>query len=93
MENENSSGNINNINNEVEIPTKGLVQILKLNYQYPYNKVLFKDNAFKQFYQENLYKAVFTFPKFKRNYSKNYKNVQLSFKKVSKSKPHHKFNS
>ena len=41
---------------------------------------------FKEFYSENLYRAVFTFPKFTRNYSKNYKSVQYSFKKVSKSK-------
>ena len=45
-----------------------------------------KDPSFRNFYADNLYKAVFTFPKFKRNYSKNYKNVQLSFKKHSKSK-------
>jgi TFIIF-interacting CTD phosphatase-like protein len=41
---------------------------------------------FKEFYSENLYRAVFTFPKFTRNYSKNYKSVQYSFKKVSKKK-------
>jgi len=38
-----------------------------------YNKVLLKDAKFKEFYSENLYRAVFTFPKFTRNYSKNYK--------------------
>lgn len=41
---------------------------------------------FKEFYSENLYRAVSTFPKFTRNYSKNYKNVQYSFKKTSKKK-------
>jgi hypothetical protein len=40
-----------------------------------YNKLLLKDPAFKEHYAENLYKAIFTFPKFTRNYSKNYKNV------------------
>jgi len=40
-----------------------------------YNKVLLKDPKFKEFYAENLYRAVFTFPKFTRNYSKNYKSV------------------
>jgi len=45
-----------------------------------------KDPIFKEFYAENLYRAVFTFPKFTRNYSKNYKTVQYSFKKTSKSK-------
>lgn len=52
----------------------------------PYNKFLLKDPMFKEFYSENLYRAVFTFPKFTRNYSKNYKSVQYSFKKISKSK-------
>ncbi len=49
----------------------------------PYNKLLLNDSKFKEFYAENLYRAVSTFPKFTRNYSKNYKNVQYSYKKVS----------
>lgn len=40
-----------------------------------YNKVLLKDPKFKEFYAENMYRAVSTFPKFARNYSKNYKSV------------------
>jgi len=48
--------------------------------------MLLKDPVYKEFYADNLYRAVSTFPKFTRNYSKNYKNVQYSFKKISKSK-------
>jgi hypothetical protein len=50
-----------------------------------YPKMLLRDNVFKDFYAENLYRGVSTFPKFTRNYSKNYKNVQYSFRKNSKS--------
>jgi hypothetical protein len=52
----------------------------------PYNKMMMKDLQFRDFYAENLFRAVSTFPKFTRNYSKNYKNVQYSFRKHSKSK-------
>ena len=41
----------------------------------PYNKMMMKDPMFREFYSENLFRAVTTFPKFTRNYSKNYKNV------------------
>jgi hypothetical protein len=52
----------------------------------PYNKMMMKDPLFREFYAENLFRAVSIFPKFTRNYSKNYKNVQYSFRKSSKSK-------
>lgn len=52
----------------------------------PYNKMMMKDPLFREFYAENLFKAVSIFPKYTRNYSKNYKNVQYSFRKSSKSK-------
>jgi predicted secreted acid phosphatase len=51
-----------------------------------YNKRLLKDPVFREFYQQNLCKAIYIFPKFTRNYSKNYKLVQHSFKKTSKKK-------
>lgn len=51
----------------------------------PYNKKLLKDPNFREFYSNNLHRAVFTFPKFTRNYSKNYKQVQHSFRKTCKS--------
>jgi len=41
---------------------------------------------YKDFYAESLYEAIFTFPKFQRTLSKNYKNVQMSFRKTTKSK-------
>ena len=47
---------------------------------------MLRDHSYREFYADNLYRAVSTFPKFTRNYSKNYKNVQYSFKKNSKSK-------
>lgn len=43
--------------------------------EIPYNKLLLKDQNFKDFYAKNICKAIFTFPKFTRNYSKNYKAV------------------
>jgi len=52
----------------------------------PYNEIVLHDPVFKRIYQENIREAVYTFPKFRRNYSKNYKSVQMSFRKVSKSK-------
>ena len=48
--------------------------------------MMMKDPLFREFYAENLFRAVSIFPKFTRNYSKNYKNVQYSFRKSSKSK-------
>jgi len=49
-----------------------------------YHKILLKDPNFKEFYANNICRAIFTFPKFRRNYSKNYKLVQSSFKKRSR---------
>lgn len=61
----------------------------KIKIKQQYFEILLSDPKFKNFYSQSLYEAIFTFPKFRRQFSKNYRDVQLSFRKVSKSKEYH----
>eukprot|EP00347_Sterkiella_histriomuscorum_P003489 403364102 len=80
--------NFIDVNNSSNVTNKRVSNPVfdKAKVMQPYNSILLSDVKFKDFYAESLYEAIFTFPKFQRTYSKNYKNVQMSFRKVSKKK-------
>ncbi|CDW88199.1 nli interacting factor-like phosphatase family protein [Stylonychia lemnae] len=67
-------------------PKKQTTVFDKMKSRMPYNQILLSDLKYKDFYAESLYEAIFTFPKFQRTLSKNYKNVQMSYRKVTKKK-------